>query len=149
MAGSYRAEKQSTMKIVLHDEDAEIDPAPAAGGGHLPDPQRDLLSNIVKALNELWGNIDWSDADRVQRLIAEDIPSRVAADSAYQNAMKNNDEQNARIEHDRALAHVMSGVIRDDTQLFKYFSDNESFNRWLSDMVFAATYQRPEPDESS
>jgi type I restriction enzyme, R subunit len=143
---SYRAEKQSTMKIVLHDEDAEIDPAPAAGGGHMPDPQRDLVSNIIKALNEMWGNIDWNDADRVQRLIAEDIPSRVAADTAYQNAMKNNDEQNARIEHDRALARVMSGVIKDDTQLFKYFSDNESFNRWLSDMIFAATYQHPEPD---
>ena len=51
---SYRAEKQATMKIVLADEDAEIDPVPAAGGGHLPVAERDLLSNIVKAFNEQW-----------------------------------------------------------------------------------------------
>jgi type I restriction enzyme R subunit len=142
---SYRVEKQATMKIVLADEDAEIDPVPATGGGHLPEPERDLLSNIVKAFNEQWGNIPWTDADRVQRLIAEDIPARVAADGAYQNAMKNNDIQNARIEHDRALARVMSAVLKDDTELFKQFSDNESFNRWLSDMIFAATYERPDP----
>jgi type I restriction enzyme, R subunit len=141
---SYRVEKQATMKIVLADEDAEIDPVPATGGGHLLEAERDLLSNIVKAFNEQWGNIPWTDADRIQRLISEDIPARVAADGAYQNAMQNNDIQNARIEHDKALARVMSAVLKDDTELFKQFSDNESFSRWLSDSIFAATYERPD-----
>jgi type I restriction enzyme, R subunit len=146
---SYRVEKQATMKIILADEDAEIDPVPASGGAHLPEPERDLLSNIVRAFNEQWGNIDWTDGDRVQRLICEDIPARVAADVAYQNAMRNNDAQNARIEHDRALARVMAGVLKDDTQLFKQFSDNEAFSKWLSDMIFAATYARPEESTTS
>ena len=65
----------------------------------------------------------------------------VAADTAYQNAMKHSDRQNARIEHDKALARVMTAVLRDDTELFKQFSDNESFRRWLTDTVFAMTYQ--------
>jgi len=138
---SYRVEKQSTMKIALADADAEIEPVPTSVGGSKPEPELDLLSNIVKAFNEQWGNIAWSDADRVQRLIAEDIPARVAADGAYQNAKKNNDKQNARIEHDKALARVMTAVLKDDTELFKQFSDNESFRKWLSDSVFAATYE--------
>jgi type I restriction enzyme R subunit len=138
---SYRVEKQSTMKIVLADEDAEIGPVPATGGGHMPEPELDLLSNIVKTFNDQWGNIPWTDADRVQRLIAEDIPARVAADGAYQNAMKNNDKQNARIEHDKALARVMTAVLKDDTELFKQFSDNDSFKKWLSDSIFAVTYE--------
>ena len=49
---SYRAEKQATMRLRLPDEDAEIDPTPAAGGGHRPEPELDLLSNIVKAFND-------------------------------------------------------------------------------------------------
>jgi type I restriction enzyme R subunit len=65
----------------------------------------------------------------------------VAADTAYQNAKKNSDKQNARIEHDQALARVMTVVLRDDTELFKQFSDNESFRRWLTDTVFALTYE--------
>jgi type I restriction enzyme R subunit len=48
--------------------------------------------------------------------------------------------QNARIEHDKALARVMTDVLRDDTELFKQFSDNESFRRWLTDTVFGLTY---------
>ncbi|HNX19389.1 MAG TPA: hypothetical protein PKG80_03880, partial [Acidobacteriota bacterium] len=70
----------------------------------------------------------------------EEIPSRVAADRAYQNARRNSDKQNARIEHDKALARVMTAVLQDDTELFKQFTDNESFKRWLTDRVFALTY---------
>jgi type I restriction enzyme R subunit len=32
--------------------------------------------------------------------------------------------------------------LSDDTELFKQFSDNESFRKWLSEMVFAITYSR-------
>ncbi len=34
----------------------------------------------------------------------------------------------------------MTAVLKDDTQLFKQFSDNEGFRRWLTDMVLALTY---------
>ena len=68
---------------------------------------------------------------------------RVAADPAYQNARKNSDKQNARIEHDKALHRVMTAVLNDDTQLFKQFMDNESFRRWVTDMVFGLTYESP------
>jgi type I restriction enzyme R subunit len=140
---SYRVEKQATMKIALADNDAEIEPVPTSGGGSRPELELDLLSNIVKTFNDQWGNIDWTDKDRVERLITEEIPTRVAADAAFQNAMKNNDRQNARIEHDKALNRVMTAVLKDDTQLFKQFSDNESFRKWLSDSSFATTYEEP------
>ncbi len=137
---SYRVEKQASMKIALPDTDAEIEPVPAVGGGHKPEPELDRLSNIIKAFNDQFGNIPWTDADRVCKLITKEIPARVAADTAYQNAIKNSDKQNARIEHDKALVRVMTALLKDDTELFKQFSDNESFRRWLNDTVFALTY---------
>ena len=66
----------------------------------------------------------------------------MAADTAYRNAQKNSDKQSARIEHDKALERVMTAVLKDDTQLFKLFVDNDSFRRWLTDTVFAQTYAR-------
>ena len=36
----------------------------------------------------------------------------------------------------------MTELLADHTELFKQFSDNESFRRWLYDSVFAATYNR-------
>ena len=138
---SYRVEKQAAVKILLPDADAEIEPLPATGGGHKPEPELDRLSNILKTFNDQFGNIPWSDADRVHKLITEDIPQRVAADTAYQNARQNSDKQNARIEHDKALARVMTAVLKDDTELFKQFMDNEGFRRWLTDTVFGLTYE--------
>jgi len=138
---SYRVEKQAARQIQLPDADAEIEPVPASGGGRKAEPELDRLSNILKTFNDQFGNIEWTDGDHVRRLISDVIPARVSADVAYQNAKKNSDRQNARIEHDKALARVIVGLMKDDTQLFKQFSDNESFRKWLTDTVFTATYE--------
>lgn len=139
---SYRAEKLSAMKIVLDDEDGTLDPVPAAGGGHRSDPELERLSAIVRSFNDHFGNIDWNDADRVERFITEDIPRLVAEDEAYQHAQANDDPVNARVESDRALSQVMLRLIADDTQLFKEFQDNSSFKQWLASAVFSATYRK-------
>jgi type I restriction enzyme R subunit len=139
---SYRVEAQATMAIVLPDADAEIGPVPAAGGGRKPEPELDILSNILKTFNEMFGNIDWKDRDKIGRVIAEELPAKVAADKAYQNAMRNSDKQNARIEHDKALQRAVIELLSDHTELFKQFSDNPSFKKWLSETIFAATYEQ-------
>jgi type I restriction enzyme R subunit len=138
---SYRAEKKAEMALVLPDADAAIDPVPTSGGGHPPEPDVDRLSAIIKAFNDQWGHVQWTDADRVHKLITEDIPARVAVDPAYQNARRNSDRQNARIEHDKALRRVMTGILKDDAELFKLFMDNDGFKRWLTDRVFGLTYE--------
>lgn len=139
---SYRAEKLSAMKIVLEDEDGTLDPLPAAGGGHRSDPELERLSAIVRTFNDHFGNIEWNDADRVQRFITEEIPRMVSEDEAYKNAQANDDPVNARVESDRALSQVMLRLISDDTQLFKEFQDNSSFKQWLANAVFNATYRK-------
>jgi type I restriction enzyme, R subunit len=142
---SYRVEKQAAVKIQLLDQDGEIDPMPTSGGGRRPEPELDRLSNILKSFNDQFGNIGWTDADRILRRITEEIPPLVAADAAYRNAKKSSDRQNARIEHDMALQRVVVGMMKDDTELFKQFMDNESFRRWMADFVFAQTYDAPPP----
>ena len=137
---SYRVEKQAAVAIQLEDSDAEIGPVPTSGGGGKPEPELDRLSNIVAEFNDEFGDIAWDDVDRVRRMITEEIPDRVAADTAYQNAKAHSDEQNARIEHNKALGRVILNLMKDDTQLFKQFSDNEQFKRWLGETVFALTY---------
>ena len=100
----------------------------------------DRLSNIIKAFNDQFGSIEWQDEDRIRQVIAEEIPAQVAADKAYQNAMKNSDKAAARLEHDRALQKVVVSMLNDHTELFKQFSDNPSFKKWLADTIFGATY---------
>ena len=44
-----------------------------------------------------------------------------------------------RIEHDKALAKVMLTLLKDDTQVYKQFVENESFQRFVTDMVYGLT----------
>lgn len=139
---SYRVEAQASMAIMLPDADTEIGPVPIGGGGGKPEPELDLLSNILNTFNRMFGNIDWKDADKIGKVIAEELPTKVAADKAYRNAMKNSDKQNARIEHDKALERAVIDLLSDHTELFKQFSDNPSFKKWLSETIFDTTYAK-------
>ncbi len=138
---SYRAEKKATMAIALPDADAEIEPVPTSGGGHKQQPEFDKLSNIVRAFNDQFGGL-FADSKRMEQRITGEIPKKVSEDQAYQNAKKNSDRQNARIEHDKALKRVITALFTDDAQLFKQFQDNESFRGWLTDTVFGLTYEK-------
>ncbi|GAA5503749.1 hypothetical protein Dxin01_03511 [Deinococcus xinjiangensis] len=141
---SYRAEKKAVVKIQLADADAELEPVPVGAAGGKPEPELERLSNIVKAFNDQFGNINWADADRVHRLITEELPPLVAADAAYQNALKNSDKQNARIESDKALGRVLVKMMKTHSDVFKQYSDNMGFQRWMQDTVFDLTYRDEE-----
>lgn len=134
---SYRVEKKAVMDIALADTDAEIEPVPTDWKGHKPEPELDRLSNILKSFNEHFGTM-FTDADRVAKRIRDDIAPKVAADTAYQNA-KENTPHTARMAHDQALGKVMQLLLKDDTQVYKQFVENESFRRFVGDMVYALT----------
>jgi type I restriction enzyme R subunit len=142
---SYRVEAQASMKMALDDAEAFVEPPPPGGGGGGGDPELDKLSNIVREFNDLFGNVPWNDADKIRKVITEEIPSRVAQDKAYQNAKANSGKENAKLEHDKALGRVVLGLMADHTELFKQFSDNPNFKRWLTDMVFESTYRSERP----
>ncbi len=137
---SYRAEVNTTLSIVLEDQgEYTVDPVPAGSGGGMVGAEMDLLSSILATFHDLFGNIPWKDEDQIKRHIAA-IPASVSRDVAYQNAMKNSDKQNARMESERALKKVIMNIMTDNMELFKQYNDNPSFKKWLSDLVFDTTY---------
>ena len=138
---SYRNEAQEAVAIKLEDEDAEIAPVPAGKVGHIVEPELDPLSKIIMDFNDMFGNIQWNDADNVKRQILQ-IPAMVSRDEKYQNAMKNSDEQEARTESERALQKVIFSIMADNMELFKQFQENPSFKKWMTNMVFNLTYNK-------
>lgn len=138
---SYRNEAREAVAIRLEDEDAEIAPVPTGKVSHIVEPEMDPLSHIISEFNGMFGNIQWNDADNVQRQLLQ-IPAMVSRDEKYRNAMKNSDEQEARTESERALQQVIFSIMADNMELFKQFQDNPSFKKWLTDMVFNLTYNK-------
>ena len=138
---SYRNEARESMSIKLEDSDSEVTPVPTGNAGHIVEPEMDLLSVILSDFNDMFVSIHWNDSDNVRRQILE-IPAMVSKDEKYQNAMKNSDEQSARLESERALQQVIFSIMADNMELFKQFQDNPSFKKWLSDLVFNITYNK-------
>lgn len=140
---SYRVDKQAAMKIALADSDAAIDPSSGDGGGFKPQPELDRLSSILKAFNDSFGTL-FTDSDRVVKKIRDEVAPRVQANAAYQNA-KQNTPHTARMAHDQALGMAMQILLKEDTQIYKQFVENDSFKRFVGDMVFALTSQPTQP----
>jgi type I restriction enzyme R subunit len=140
---SYRVEKRAAMEIALADSDAEIEPVPTEAGGRKSEPELDHLSNILRTFNDQFGTL-FTDTDRVAKRIREDIAPKVAADIAYQNARENT-PHTARMAHDQALGKVMQHLLKDDTQVYKQYVENESFRRFIGDMVYQLTNESSQP----
>jgi type I restriction enzyme, R subunit len=134
---SYRAEKKAIMKLALVDEDATIAPIPTEIGGFGVDLELKKLSDIINTFNEQFGT-NFNDGDRIIQRLRDDIAPKVAENIAYQNA-KQNTPNTSRIEHDKALSQVMLTLLKDDTQVYKQFVENENFRRFVTDFVFEIT----------
>lgn len=135
---SYRPEVEAAMEIALADADAEIDPVPTGAAGGRGEAEIDRLSNVVREFNDRFGAVDFRDQDRVERFLFEELPERIRGNERVRNALRNNDRQNARIEHDRAVDDELIGSLADHTDLYALYNTDRSFRAWLQEQLFAA-----------
>jgi type I restriction enzyme R subunit len=132
---SYWVEKKAVMKIALADTDAEIEPVAADAGGRKSEPELDRLSNILKTFNEQFGTL-FTYTDRVAKRIRD--ASRPRSPLTQPTGTRRRTLLIRRAwPHDQALGKVMQHLLKDDTQVYKQFVENESFKRFVGEMVYA------------
>jgi len=139
---SYRIQIQTTTSISLEDKDTEMNPQSTKTGGGIHEVELDYLDAILEEFHSVWGNIEWTNEDQVKNQI-KTISDIVSQNEAYQNAMANSDKQNASIECAKALKQTMLDIMTDNIELYKQFSENPDFAKWLINIIFAATYNQP------
>ena len=59
------------------------------------------------------------------------MPDWVNEDEAYQNAKMPSDRQNARVEHDAALKRQITAALRDNTELYRKYTEDQVFQEDL------------------
>ena len=131
------------MRIQYENENGEVNPIPVGADVGVDVPELDTLSNILQAFHDVFGDIEWTDEDKVKKQVAE-LPDIVRKDEAYQNAMQHSDAQNARAESDRATNKAFLATMSSGIELYKAVQANDSFRKWIMDMVFNATYTKPD-----
>lgn len=136
---SYRAQAKEAIRIQLDNENGEINPIPVGTNVGINVPELDTLSNILKEFHDAFGNIEWTDEDKIKKQIQELFES-VDRDEQYINARRFSDVQNARTESDRAAGEALIATMKSGIELYREVQNNPSFKKWLFDSVFNATY---------
>jgi len=135
---SYRPSKETTKDISLDDTPGEIDPIPVDVKGGKPEPELDTLENILSVFNQRFGDIEWSDKDKVRKILTEQLPAEMKALKETMNAVKFSDKQNAKITSDKKLEEIMQQYLFSQTEVFKKFTEDQDFQRRYKEFIFDA-----------
>lgn len=137
---SYRPSKQGTEKITLSDEAGFIDPIPVETRTGKPEPNLDTLENIVKAFNEHFGDIEWTDKDKTRRILIQQIPNDMLNNKELMLTilydLESENPEGAKLASDTKLAELIFGQLVLNTDIYKKFNDDKDFQRRYKEFIF-------------
>lgn len=134
---SYRPAKQGTEKINLVDDPGFVTPIPVGVGGGTSAPELDTLENILNVFNQRFGDVAWTDKDKVNEILTQQIPADMKADSKTMDAINTSpDKQNAKISSDKKVEELMQQYLFTQTEIFKKFSTDKDFQRKYKEFIF-------------
>jgi len=140
---SYRPSKQGTDKIILEDDPGFVTPIPVTVGGGKAKADLDTLENILKTFNQRFGDIDWTDKDKVNQILTQQIPADMKADAKIMDAITTSpDKQNAKISSDKKVDELMREYLFTQTEIYKKFSTDKDFERRYKEFIFDTLWQQ-------
>ncbi len=139
---SYRPSKEETQNISLVAEPGEVYPIPVEVGGGQAEPELDTLENILSLFNQRFGDIEWSDKDKVRKILTEQLPAEMKANKEIMDAVKHSDRQNAKISSDKKLEELMQQYLFSQTEIFKKFTQDKDFQRRYKEFIFDTLISR-------
>ena len=139
---SYRPSKQGTEKINLIEDLGFVAPIPVTVGGGKAEPELYTLEYILKAFNHRFGDIDWTDKDKVNEILTQQIPADMKKDLRTMDAIITSpDKQNAKISSDKKVEELMQQYLFTQTEIFKKFSTDHDFQRRYKEFIFDNLWQ--------
>lgn len=138
---SLRIERQTTNAIQLEGK-GEIMPVAVTSTSVQYQPKMDSLDNIVQDFNDRFGNIQWTDKDRVRKFLFEDLPAEITQDEDYQNAKENVDKQNAKITFMSIMEEKFQDFIIEQSEAYRKFTEDAEFKTWLINELFERDYDK-------
>lgn len=96
----------------------------------------DTLENILKVFNQRFGDVEWTDKDKVQKFLIEELPAQMETDKETIETFKYSDKQNAKILSDKKVDELMRQYLFVQTEVFKKYTDDPDFQRRYREFIF-------------
>ena len=129
---SYRIQKRFNGKIKLDRGNGQVK-AIWKGGSHSTDvPEMEILSAIIKALNERFGT-DFTDEDKV---FIETLERQLADNDALAASVRVNTPDNARLTFDHIVTDSLQDMVDTNFKFYKRVTDDREFSKFFLDWLF-------------
>ncbi|WP_299826011.1 DEAD/DEAH box helicase family protein [uncultured Pontibacter sp.] len=133
---SYKIQQQGQQNITLVEEPAELYGQTRSGGGNGSDELRDLLSNIIKTLNDTYG-LELTDDDKLD---FEQIRNRLESDQELLGIFNpNNSRENIKDKFNDVLDQALLDFIDTKLDLYNKLSEDKA-NATLKRLWFNSLY---------
>jgi len=127
---SYRIRQSWKGKIKLERGEGELEPI-GAKGELVPD-QFELLSQIIRELNERFGT-DFTEDDKV---FIQQLEERLVGDPALVASVRVNTPENARLTFDHVVTDRLQDMVDTNFKFYKRITDDREFSKFFLDWLF-------------
>ena len=135
---SLKVVKKGTAHISLANEPGLLDPLGGASQTGLDLPEMDLLSRIVKDVNDKYGT-NFTDQDRV---IADKIRQKLSEDENLEGSINNNARDIAKVKFDELFEKELVEMVNNHFDFYQKVNDDQDTRSYLKDRIFDMVYRK-------
>ena len=128
----FRIEKKHESSIELEDEDGELKPIGGDTIGLPPEEVKELLSDIIKVINDSYGT-NLTESDKVK---LEEIQRRIQENEEFRKVyVGDNTDTGRRHVFSRVFENVKLGLVEEDLEFYNKIN-NPEINRYLKERLY-------------
>jgi type I restriction enzyme R subunit len=120
------------LTIVLPRGVTALDPMRDKGGYTTPANEMDVLSQIIRTLNERFGTTFTAE----DRVCIQELEERLAANAALEASFRANTPDNARLAFDNVVNDLLQDMVDGHFKFYKQVTDDTAFARTFLDILF-------------
>ena len=117
---SFKFDIQGKNNLFLDDKDTPIEPKSYDSEGMLIEEETDLLSNIIREMNEVLGE---GLPDHLKKPL-ENLTQKIENHDEFETTLSNNTESNSRDWLDKLYLNINKENFKNDLECYKFLKEN-------------------------
>jgi len=134
---SLKVVRKSTANISLENEVGNLDPMGAGDTQGEAMSEYDILSRIIKDVNEKYGT-EFTPEDK---LIANNLSKKLYGDESLDGSIEHNARDVAKVKFDELFEKEMVGMVNDHFEFYRKVSEDRDVQKYVKERMFDAIYR--------
>lgn len=142
----YRVTKKADEDIRLANENAEIEPIPVGDPhGFTQDPNMETLEKIVDDFNNIFGDIEWGDADLVKQQVKDVVKNLQQSDAVRDTLLNNDEDVQLQVVHDK-ISKELGIITANSSEMQRRYLSQPEIQHQLDALVLMRLQEQLNPE---